>query len=575
MSLSRVLACALLVLVTTSAFAALNLPPAMSAEATSPAGAVVSFNASVVGGADGSDGRPADTVTCSPASNSTFPLGTTTVFCSGSEGSTGSFTVTVVDTTGPALTLPRDFGVVTTASSAVVTYSASATDIVDGNVAVTCTPPSGSTFSAGTTTVACSSSDTRGNTSTGTFDVTVSSTPVNPRNITAEATGPNGAQVNYDDGSGADPDGRPLPGSCSPANGSLFPLGTTTVTCSNGTFTITVVDTTGPVLTLPEVVDAVATVASGVAVTYSASAFDLVDGSVAVNCSPASGSIFPIGTTPVNCSATDSRSNTSTGSFDVVVTTNLPHITAEATGPNGAIVDYSGSCSPASGSQFPIGTTTVSCSTGTFLVIVVDTTPPALTLPGEINAEATSPAGAAVTFTASASDIVDGSVAVNCTPPSGSTFAFGESAVTCSATDAHGNTGFGTITIRIVDTTPPAFTSISASPNVLWPPNGKLTDIVISATVSDADPSPVVRIFNVTSNEAITSSDWSITGLMTLKLRADRLSSGTGRVYTVYVEAIDNKGNRSVATVTVTVPHDQSSPVTTPPPGRRRSAGHG
>ncbi len=58
---------------------------------------------------------------------------------------------------------------------------------------------------------------------------------------------------------------------------------------------------------------------SGTVVDYSATATDLVDGSVAVDCTPQSGSFFTVGTTTVNCSSSDSRSNTSTGSFTVNV----------------------------------------------------------------------------------------------------------------------------------------------------------------------------------------------------------------------------------------------------------------
>jgi hypothetical protein len=116
--------------------------------------------------------------TCSPASGSTFPLGTTTVTCSATDaaGNTGnnSFTVTVQDTTAPTLTLPSNMTVsATSAAGAVVTFSASASDLVDGSVAVTCTPASGSTFAPGTTTVNCSATDAAGNEASGSFTVSV------------------------------------------------------------------------------------------------------------------------------------------------------------------------------------------------------------------------------------------------------------------------------------------------------------------------------------------------------------------------------------------------------------------
>jgi hypothetical protein len=149
-----------------------------------------------------------------------------------------------------------------------------------------------------------------------------------PSNISAEATSAAGAVVTYTataTDAQDDPDPTPL---CSPASGSTFPLGTTTVSCSvtdsgglsaNGSFTVTVQDTTAPALTLPSNIVAEATSAAGAAVIYSASANDGVDGAVAINCSPASGSTFALGTTAVTCSATDAAGNIANGGFDVLV----------------------------------------------------------------------------------------------------------------------------------------------------------------------------------------------------------------------------------------------------------------
>jgi len=580
-----------LLLLPLTAFGALTGIRAREAEAEGPDGARVFFTVLVEGGNDGSDGRPADTVTCTPESGSLFPIGTTTVNCAGSEGSTGTFTVTVVDSTAPALTVPFDFTVVTTSPSGeAVTYSATATDLVDGTVAVTCTPPSGSTFPIGTTPVTCTASDSSGNTATETFNITVATTPPPPGNpdLTAEATGPDGAYVVFNTGDEEDDDGRPGSGGCSPAPGSLFPLGETTVTCPSGDFTVSVVDTTPPALDLPDDITATATGPSGAVVSYTATATDLVDGSVAVTCTPPSGSTFPLGTTTVNCSATDSRDNTATGSFDVEVTAepvdpgNPDDITAEATSAAGAVVtfdlgnDGGGrpiTCSPASGSTFPLGDTVVTCSnSATFTVTVVDTTPPLLTLPANVTAEATSAAGAAVTFTTTSYDLVDGSVPVICTPPSGSTFPLGTTTVNCSATDAHDNTSTGSFTVTVVDTTAPDITSVTVSPNTLWPPNKKLVNVTVTADVEDlVDPAPIVRIYDITCDEPINATDAGITGLLTARLRADRLGNGDGRVYTLYIEAIDASGNRSTATVTVTVPHDQGNDESTTSSTKRRS----
>src|SRR5262249_27938231 len=153
-------------------------------------------------------------------------------------------------------------------------------------------------------------------------------------------------------------------------------------------------------------------------------------------------------------------------------------ITTEATGPGGAIVTFTATasddiavatfaCTPPSGSLFPITDTTVSCTatdtagnstTQTFHVIVRDTTAPTISgTPADITGvEATSGSGAAVTYTSpTANDVVDGAVSVSCVPASGSTFALGSTLVTCTATDAHGNSSTTTFHVGVVDTTAP------------------------------------------------------------------------------------------------------------------------
>ncbi len=79
-------------------------------------------------------------------------------------------------------------------------------------------------------------------------------------------------------------------------------------------------DSTPPTLNTPTTaVTKVTTSASGTAVDYTASATDDEDGSVPINCSPASGSLFPIGSTQVNCSATGAAGNRVSASFEVKV----------------------------------------------------------------------------------------------------------------------------------------------------------------------------------------------------------------------------------------------------------------
>ena len=68
-------------------------------------------------------------------------------------------------------------------------------------------------------------------------------------------------------------------------------------------------------------------------------------------------------------------------------------------------------------------------------VTVVDTTPPTVACSADITTRATGPNGAVVTYTASATD-AGGLASFACVPASGSTFAIGETSVTCTAADA-------------------------------------------------------------------------------------------------------------------------------------------
>jgi hypothetical protein len=78
-----------------------------------------------------------------------------------------------------------------------------------------------------------------------------------------------------------------------------------------------------------------------------------------------------------------------------------------------------------------------------------DTTAPTLSLPGNLTVNATLPTGTAVTYAASASDNVDPSPGLSCSPASGSTFAIGQTTVTCTATDASGNSSSGSFTVTV------------------------------------------------------------------------------------------------------------------------------
>ena len=90
-----------------------------------------------------------------------------------------------------------------------------------------------------------------------------------------------------------------------------------------------------------------------------------------------------------------------------------------------------------------------------YITVPTDTAPPVLNLPGIITVEATSPAGAIVTFTVTGNDAVDGPTSVTCDHISGATYPLGTTVVSCSSTDSHSNTGTGMFAIKVQDTTAP------------------------------------------------------------------------------------------------------------------------
>ena len=136
----------------------------------------------------------------------------------------------------------------------------------------------------------------------------------------------------------------------------------TTFTCSatssGGTNSQSVTvkrDAIAPSLNLP----ANMSVANGpVAVSYFVSANDAMDPSPSVNCSPASGSVFPVGTSTVSCTATDEAGHSTPGSFLVTVSASSTPVTPTSPAPTSPVPTStappaSGSGSSGSGSSGP------------------------------------------------------------------------------------------------------------------------------------------------------------------------------------------------------------------------------
>ncbi len=392
----------------------------------------------------------------------------------------------------------------TSAAGAAVTFTIPAA--VDGAapVAVVCNPASGSIFPVGSTTVTCSATDPDDTPSTvqTTLTVTVFDTDlaitagVSPAPV--QATSAAGAAVNFTEPTASDEDG-PVPVVCDHPSGSTFPAGSTLVTCGatdpddtpstvQTTLTVTVIDTDLAITAGVSPAPVQATSAAGAAVTFTTPTASDEEVSVAVTCDHASGDTFPVGTTTVTCTATDPDDTPSTVRTTLTIT----------------VID-------------------------TDLAITAGVSPDPV--------QATSSAGAAVTFTIPTASDEDGPVAVTCDHASGSIFPVGTTTVTCAATDADDTPSTVqttlTVTVTFVDTdlaltgvpadivvdatgpdgavvtyTPPTATDEETPPEVTCDmPSGSTfpiatTTVTCTATDPDDDPSTVSATFDVTVNGA-------------------------------------------------------------------------
>lgn len=236
-------------------------------------------------------------------------------------------------------------------------------------------------------------------------------------------------------------------------------------------------DEDGPVLLLPDRVEAACTEPGGAWVEFTVEAHDLSDPDPVLTVTPPSGSLFPIGETLVVCTAVDASGNGTIGTFLVVVSDSAPlsiacpeDITIEATQPGGEVVHFTlvttGSCRsaplvssvPPSGSSFALGLTPVICKavddsgalvTCQFRVRVQDTSAPEVHVaPVRVRIERALP-GALVSFAPEVVDAVDPAPSVICQPPSGSFFPYGVTQVSCTATDASGNQRVTSFPVRV------------------------------------------------------------------------------------------------------------------------------
>lgn len=250
------------------------------------------------------------------------------------------------------------------------------------------------------------------------YNLTPNSAPtIIVNDVTVESDNASGWTLVFGDiGTASDAeDGTPSV-NCTPSIGSILTLGVTNLSCTatdsvgltaTDVGNITVIDSTAPILLLPADMTEEATGPTGAIVNFTATATDIVDGSVAAICVPASGLTFALGTTTVNCSATDSTSNSTNGSFNIHV---------------------------------------------------VDTTAPVIAARPDISVITNNNLGMIVTYSSlSTSDAVDGIGTASCSPASGGFFPIGDTLVTCNAIDAHGNIAQPvTFTVHVENKTSPS-----------------------------------------------------------------------------------------------------------------------
>ncbi|KAJ8042471.1 Hyalin [Holothuria leucospilota] len=391
--------------------------------------------------------------------------------------------------------------------------SCSATSNAGTVIQVSQSPPSGSCFSIGVTTVTNTFRDSNGLQGSGSFTVTVNQVaPPGPMidcsGLDVIATAPLNqpcANVNLPSCSATSSAGTVIQVSQSPPSGSCFSIGVTTVTNtfrdSNGlqgfgTFTVTV----NPGDTIPPVVDCSeedfsvsAPGGSSGVIVMTLPRCRATDNSGQANFlsqTPSPGSFFSVGANEVTVVYQDPSGNTGSDSFIVTVTpvdiespivdcsgedvittapggapgvtvTNLPRCRATD---NSGRADFV-SQNPLPGSFFPIGDTMVtvvyrdpSGNTGvgffTVTVVAVDIEPPVVDCSGE-DVTVTAPGGApGVTVTnlprCRAIDNSGRADFISQNPPPGSFFPIGDTMVTVVYRDPSGNTGVGFFTVTVV-----------------------------------------------------------------------------------------------------------------------------
>jgi hypothetical protein len=233
---------------------------------------------------------------------------------------------------------------------------------------------------------------------------------------------------------------------------------------------------------------------------------------------------------------------------------------------------------------YPLGTTSVlltaSDSKGTFShaagrVTVVDKSPPVLACPAPIVVP-TSPGmcSAPVAFAPTATDACSSGVPIVSTPASGSVFPLGRTTVAIAATDAAGNTGTCALPITVVDQEPPVIRNLVLTQTSRSSSNREMVDVLVDYDQADNCPAAqcvlsvtggetrtAVLLSSLRSNEQESENDHSRSDVPSfviidahhVQLSVDRSGRGNSRTYVISVTCTDAAGNQTVKSATITV----------------------
>lgn len=266
-----------------------------------------------------------------------------------SNSSSAVQTITVADGIAPTINAPSDVTAYTGpgATSCGIDVSLGTPTTDDNCAGVTVTrSPSGNSFGVGTTDVTWTATDAAGNTATAIQHVTVNDNTVPtiaapPDKTIYTGTGATSCSVTVADlnatlGTATAADNCPGV-TWARGGGNVFQLGNTIITytatdvhgnTASATQTVTVTDNTAPIVTPPANITAqlpLNSAATSMVVNYPnpATATDNCGGAITFSYSPASGSTFPVGTTTVTVTATDEHNNSATATFTVEVLYNF------------------------------------------------------------------------------------------------------------------------------------------------------------------------------------------------------------------------------------------------------------